>query len=306
MPIKPEVTFIICTYNRAGYLDDTLHSLLRHKYSSGTFEILIVDNNSNDHTANISQKYIEKFDGEKISLRYVKEPKQGLSHARNRGIREAAAPNAVFVDDDIRATGGFIPAWLSFFDEHPEIEAAGGRIHVQFDDPRPNWMSHFLLPLLGHHDLGDRPKAYPRHKYPFGGNMGFRKKLFNTYGLFDTDLGRKGERLNAGEEKELFQRLRARDKTIWYLPEALLYHRVNASRLTIDYIRKQALGLGASMKRQISIAGWDKAVLRWTTEIGKILVSFPLALAYIVSLQPLKAKVLIQFRWWILMGYFDY
>lgn len=303
---KPEVTFIICTYNRAEYLLDTLNSLLHHHNSSGIIEILIVNNNSTDQTADISRNFIEDNSSDKVIIRYTEEKKQGLSCARNRGIHEATAPNIVFVDDDIRATKAFIPAWLSFFRKYPGAEIAGGPIRVQFDDIRPDWMSYFLLPLLGHHDLGNRVRIYPRHKYPFGGNMGFRKKVFETCGLFDTALGRKGEKLHAGEEKELFYRIREQGKTIWYLPEALLYHRVNKHRLTVDYIRKQATGLGKSMKHRHNKVSLLQKGINGLLEAGKLFASFPLGFIYLLVFQPSKAIMLFKFRWWIWKGYFKY
>ncbi len=299
---KPKITFIICTYNRAEYLDDTIQSVIQTDLYDATIELLVIDNNSQDETEAIVQKY--KKSNDDILIRYVKEQKQGLSHARNRGIKEAAAPNVVFLDDDIRATEKLIPAWISFFENHPAAAAAGGKIHVQFDDPRPDWMSHFLLPLLGYHDLGNSIKKYPKNKYPFGGNMGFKKKLFDEIGLFDAELGRKEKALGAGEEKDLFNRIYAQDREIFYLPDAFLYHRVNGKRLTVDYIHKQALGLGASMKRRLENVAMQQQVVNWLSEIGKLLASFPLGLFYLLKLQPSKAKMLFKFRWWIWRGYF--
>src|SRR5699024_4317301 len=229
----PQLTFIICSYNRADYLDDTLRSLLRHYPPGCQAELLVVDNNSTDDTAKVVRRHQDSSPKDEHPVRYIKEPIQGLSHARNRGIKEARAPYIVFLDDDIRVTPSLIPAWLSFFNDHPDDSAAGGKIHVQFDDPRPEWMSHFLLPLLGHHDLGNKRKQYPKGKYPFGGNMGFKRSIFDAVGTFNTELGRKGASLNAGEEKELFRRLRQLDVPIYYLPDAFLYHRVNADRLSV-------------------------------------------------------------------------
>lgn len=305
MPNHPEITFIICTYNRADYLDDTLTSLLGHNYSSDNFEILIVDNNSTDHTEEISKKYSDQSERKTPVIRYVKEKIQGLSQARNRGIEEAQSKNMVFVDDDIRAPGQFIPSWLSFFKNQPEIEAAGGRIHVQFDDPRPKWMSHFLLPLLGHHDLGNSIKKYSRLNYPFGGNMGFRKRIFEKYGTFNTNLGRKGTQLKASEEKEFFQRLKNNNSDIYYLPDALLYHRVNKERLTKEYIRRQAIGLGQSIALQLN----NETALRKTgygfREAGKIIATLGLFAAYSLGFQLPKAVMLVKFRKWIAEGYFS-
>jgi len=303
MSEQPIITFIICTYNRARYLDETLNSLRENDFTNSNCKLLVVDNNSSDETPAVVKKHRESLGKDGKAIHYIKETNQGLSYARNRGIQEATTPYVVFLDDDIVATNTFISAWQSFFIRYPEAIAAGGKIHVQFDDPRPNWMSHFLLPLLGYHDLGDTFKKYSGSSYPFGGNMGFKKSIFKKIGLFHTDLGRKGESLNAGEEKELFRRLRERSVNIYYLPEAFIYHRVNSSRLTLDYIREQALGLGQSMRLRLENASSTIFFKNWIIEFGKLLSSFPLAAVYLLSFQPAKAGMLFRFRWWIWKGY---
>lgn len=299
----PKVSFIICTYNRASYLNDTLDSLLKHGSTDFSYEVLVIDNNSDDETSAIIEQKAEAAKKSGYTIRSFKETNQGLSHARNRGIKEARSENLVFFDDDIRATESLIPAWCTYFEEDSESQAAGGRIHVQFDAPRPGWMSHFLLPLLGYHDLGNQQKEYPPGKYPFGGNMGFRKALLNEIGDFNTELGRKGSQLYAAEEKELFQRIRSHPVPVRYLPDAFLYHRVNASRLKKTFIRKQAMGLGRSMKMQLENASFTAYLKNWITEIAKWLASLPLAAGYLLMLQGSKGLMLFKFRWWICKGY---
>lgn len=197
-------------------------------------KILNVDNNSSNHTPDSVQQYPNVSSKDDKPIHYIKETTQGLSHARNRAISEAEAPYIVFLDDDIHATPSLIPAWITFFSEHPDAVAAGGEIHVKFDAPRPPWMSHFLLPLLGYHNLGNSLKTYSKNKYPFGGNVEFKKSIFDKIGTFNTELGRKGKSLNAGEEKELFPRIRSSSGDIYYLPDAFLYHLVDEDRLTVD------------------------------------------------------------------------
>lgn len=304
MDHRPDVTFIICTYNRAGYLDDTLQSLQKQDLNPLPVEILIIDNNSSDDTPKVVDRHQSRYTKDPNPIRYIKETNQGLSYARNRGIREAKAPCIVFLDDDIRASESLIPAWLSFFSKHPQAIAGGGKIHVQFDDPRPSWMSHFLLPLLGHHDLGDKQKPYPLKKYPFGGNMGFRKSIFDQLTPFHTDLGRKGKKLKASEEKELFRRFRNHEVDLYYLPEAMLYHRVNSDRLTEAYIRRQAVGLGQSMALQM-VNNPDQKRSHILQEIGKWGATLLLFWVYLLSFQPGKAVMLIKFRKWIAEGYFS-
>jgi len=304
MAQAPEISFIICTYNRADYLNDTLRSIFQFGIPEFRCEILIIDNNSSDRTAEIVEEYKHSFDKNDELIRYILEPEQGLSHARNRGIKESEAQYIVFLDDDIKVTKSLLPAWYSFFTNNPQVVAAGGKIHVQFDDSRPRWMSYFLLPLLGYHDLGDSIKRYPATKYPFGGNMGFNKKIFDEVGYFDTELGRKGKSLKAGEEKDLFNRIRSRSYDLYYVPDSFLYHRVGAHRLSKEYIRNQAIGLGESMKMRLTNASTRQFFDNWIKEAGKLLASIPLGIFYLLILTPSKAKMLFLFRWWIWRGYF--
>ncbi|MFP8490143.1 glycosyltransferase [Gracilimonas sp. Q87] len=296
------ITFIICTYNRAAYLDDTLHSMLQQNFNEGSVEILVVDNNSEDDTDVIVKNFMDRDASSRITISYCLEKEKGLSHARNRGINEAKTDNLVFIDDDILATKGFISNWLSFFQNYGEFNAAGGKIHVQFDESKPKWASHFLLSLFGHHNLGNKIKSYPPNKYPFGGNMGFRRHIFSKAGKFNTDLGRKGKKLTANEEKDLFNRIKALDEPILYLPDAALYHRIGEERATKEYIRKQAEGMGRSISTQVQGSSKRK-VKHFLTEIFKTSVSLGLFVVYLFGFSPSKGFMLLKFRYWILQGY---
>lgn len=298
--LNPDISIIVPTYNRSDYLQDTLHSLLYTSAEANSYEILVIDNNSTDDTPEVVNKVIKLHSD--IHIRYIKESKQGLSHARNRGIEEAAAEVLLFLDDDIRTESSFIGAWLSFFKRYPHASGGGGKIQVQFDDPRPEWMSHFLMPLLGHHDLGDSIKTYPANKYPFGGNMAFRKEVFDRYGTFHADLGRKGKQLKASEEKEFYSRFDESEQ-IYYVPKALLYHRVNRQRLTQTYIKKQAIGLGQSIALQLNDASVLKKNKEFANELFKSVATMTLSAGYTFAFQFSKAQMLIKFRRWIWEGY---
>ncbi len=304
MQHKPKISFIICTYNREVYLQDTLRTLST-SCESLPVEILVVDNNSTDNTEQIVNQWIQKRSQTNLHSRYVKEKKQGLSYARNRGINEATAPVLIFLDDDIIVPSLFVQAWLTFFENHPNAQAAGGKIHIQFDDPRPLWMSSYLLPLLGHHDFGNSIKSYGKTNYPFGGNMAFRADIFNEYGKFNTGLGRIGSDLKASEEKEFFRRLQQDGENIYYVPDAFLFHRVNSSRLTKNYIRRQAIGLGQSIAFQMEHASGVVKISAITKEIGKWAATAALFVFYSLKFQLSKGVTLIQFRYWILKGLFS-
>jgi glycosyltransferase involved in cell wall biosynthesis len=69
------------------------------------WEIIVVDNNSTDNTFNIVKEFKKNS---KVPVKYVKEEKQGLSHARNRGIRESKGRHIAFIDDDALADCNWI------------------------------------------------------------------------------------------------------------------------------------------------------------------------------------------------------
>jgi glycosyltransferase involved in cell wall biosynthesis len=90
---------IICTYNRSGSLERTLASLARMELrDSADWELLVVDNNSKDDTRVVVDGFTRASG---VNCRYIFEKEQGLSHARNRGIREAKGEIIAFTDDDV-------------------------------------------------------------------------------------------------------------------------------------------------------------------------------------------------------------
>ena len=93
------VSVIVCTYNRSGSLLDTLDSLANMVVSKSVdWEVLVVDNNSTDDTKKITEAFIDRGNHH---FRYLLEPVQGLSFARNRGINTSGGRILAFTDDDV-------------------------------------------------------------------------------------------------------------------------------------------------------------------------------------------------------------
>src|ERR1051325_2688261 len=90
------LTVAIPTYNRADFLRQTLAGIALQVFP-GEFEVLVIDNNSTDHTRAV----VAEFADAHPAPRHVLETKQGLDHARNRAIAEARGEIIVFADDDI-------------------------------------------------------------------------------------------------------------------------------------------------------------------------------------------------------------
>ena len=246
--LVPKVSIIICTYNRAGLLSKTLQSLVPLE-NLDLAEIIVVDNRSTDHTETVVKDFIDKYVDD-IDARYIPEPVQGLSAARNTGILASKAQLIAFLDDDAIPCKTWISTIVSTFAERPEVMAMGGKIAPIFESKRPEWLiKPFELPYTIV-DLGNKVREYPGRLHPCGANMAMRKIVFDL-SLFPLELGRKGDSLLSGEEAWLFGEIQKKGHTILYHPVMAVDHFVPASRLTESWIMKRyySQGISNAMKR---------------------------------------------------------
>ncbi|MDR1680777.1 MAG: glycosyltransferase [Prevotellaceae bacterium] len=295
-----KLSVVICTYNRSDCILDALHSLVRQTLPRNRFEVLLINNNSADATESLCKNFAQQTPA--FNYRYIVETRQGLSHARNRGIAEAAGDVIVFMDDDAVAEPDYLEKMVAFFEQTPGAAACGGRIYPRFESRRPRWMSHFLLSLTSSIDLGNKVCVFRRRQFPVGANMAVRRDIFNQYGKFNPDLGRKGNSLDGAEEKDFFYRLMAAREKIYYVPGAIVHHYVPDRRLTFDFFRRQALGIGKSERiraKSVSAAEYVKSIIREGFKWG---VSVVLLLFYLLTLRPAKAVRLLVFRWYVSKG----
>ncbi|AIQ27750.1 glycosyl transferase [Paenibacillus sp. FSL P4-0081] len=239
----PKISIIICTYNRSALLVKTLHSLLPLENLDHA-EIIVVDNSSKDDTAAAIRRFIDTY-GADMDIRYLLEPVQGLSAARNTGILASKSPLIAFLDDDAIPCRTWISTIVSTFEQKPEVMAMGGKIAPIFESKRPEWLiKPFELPYTIV-DLGNRIREYPKRLHPCGANMAMRKIVFDI-SLFPLELGRKGDSLLSGEETWLFGQIQQEGHSILYHPEMAVDHFVPANRLTEDWIMKRYYSQGIS------------------------------------------------------------
>src|SRR5688500_17791752 len=94
------LSVVICCYNSAERLPQTLRHLAIQKYSPGlNWEVIIVDNNSLDATADVARKEWAQY-STRVPLKVVTERDPGLSAARSKGVSSASFEFIVFCDDD--------------------------------------------------------------------------------------------------------------------------------------------------------------------------------------------------------------
>lgn len=228
------LTVALCTHNHRDRLQRTLRGFVQLVPPGCPWELLIIDNASSDGTPQLLAA--ADWHTPQMIVRVVREEKLGLSNARNRAIQEAKGEYIVFMDDDETPD----PNWLGAY--HTVIlarrpDALGGRIEVMFEDgERPAWLQDDLLGFLGHLDHGGAARRLASPGTPiFGGNFAFRREVFDSIGMFDAALGRKGSTNTGGEDTEIYRRMIRSGCNVWWVPDAMIHHRIQVDKLRRRY-----------------------------------------------------------------------
>lgn len=295
------ISVIICTYNRDKYIYNVLNSLAENTLPHDRYEIVLVDNNCTDNTRGECDRFVQ--DHPDVQFRYFVETNQGLSHARNRGIKESAGDTLVYVDDDALVNNGYLKAYADFFEQHPDIDAAGGPIIPKYETEEPAWMNHFTKSLItGYKYLGDSIREFPKNDFPGGGNAAYHASVFEKVGLFNVELGRKGDSLVGAEEKDIFDKMTSQGMRFFYIPDAILYHLIPEKKLTKDYFDRLTYSIGKSERMRTKRIGLAKYAKRLISEGFKWAASIVLCIGHTLMLSPKKGWKLIQFRWNVTKG----
>jgi glycosyltransferase involved in cell wall biosynthesis len=235
------------------------------------WEVLVVDNNSNDGTREIAERfsrlYPERF-------QYLFEPRQGKSFALNSGIHEAKGKILAFVDDDVVVQ----PTWLEQLTSSLSDgtwAGCGGRILPKPGFSPPRWLALYgplsqLGALCAYFDQGDLPLLL--NKPPVGTNMAFRREMFNKYGGFREDLGpRPGSELRS-EDTEFGRRLMVAGERLCYVPSAIVYHEISENRIRKEFFLSWWFAFGRGSIRETRVIPGAKDICK---VIARIILTAP-------------------------------
>ena len=287
------VSIIVCTYNRERYLGETLERLASNP-NNGSWELVLVNNNSTDSTENICNSFAAKHPD--ISFHYFIEKKQGLSHARNRGITEAKGDWLVFLDDDAFVEKDYIKTLQSQITKHSDAGAFGGQITPFFEDGEPDWINPWAMGFVSAINKGNDVCLFGKKEYPIGANMGIARRVIEQVGDFNTSLGRTGNNLMGGEEKDIFNRIRQAGFAIYYFPGIGVQHCIPERRTTTDFIARLEDGVGKSEKQRTLSISKQKYLLRLLAEGIKWGGTIVLWLNYMLQGTRAKGDILVLFR----------
>lgn len=233
----PLLSVIIPTYNRAEILRLALDSLASQTLSADEFEVLVIDNNSRDHTPSVVEEYCRRLP----HFRYLSETAQGAAYARNAGLAVARGEYVALMDDDAKAA----PDWLEVAarvirEQRPVV--FGGPFFPFYISAKPAWFKS----SYGGYRLADTPRAMAENEYVYGGNMFMHCASLRQVGGFPVDRGPVGEVMAFGEEIVPQQKIRNAQPgaLFFYDPRLVTYNLVRPEQMSVRRVWRDAYARG--------------------------------------------------------------
>lgn len=249
------LSIIICTWNRIESLSSTLASLeLQQPSGFDAVEVIVVDNNSTDSTADCVENLIGKW---KLgSLRYAFEARQGKQFALNTGIASSTGDVLAFTDDDILFSADWVASLFHAFENSP-VELAGGKTLLGWPEGgAPAWYAATMAAVLGGVELGENYLLPPPVGYaPAGANLVARRSLFARVGSFSESHFRH-------MDYEFGLRCARHHAVVAYIPSLVVFAPIDAAMLSKRYFRRWSFKAGIVHRDGADGAG-SMRVPRW-------------------------------------------
>jgi glycosyltransferase involved in cell wall biosynthesis len=238
--MKPQgVSIVICCHNGESRLPDTIRHIAKQRVPVYIpWELLIIDNGSTDHSAQVARAQWHKHRVDTY-LRIVKEPALGLSYARARGFKEARYEYMVLCDDDNWLDADYLSNVYAILSENSNIGALGGLGMLKFETEPP-------APELSY-IFAAGPQAECTGKVPSNRVYGagcvirhsaYQKLLGSGFKSLLTD--RRGKEQSSGGDYELCFALAILGYDIWYDERLRFIHFITRERLTWEYYIRYA------------------------------------------------------------------
>jgi GT2 family glycosyltransferase len=297
----PFISVVICTRDRLRQLANCLRRLRQQEYPR--FEIIVVDN-----APSTAVQAVVDAEMTGRAVRYVPEPRAGLSWARNAGIAAASGDIIAFLDDDEEPDRYWLLGLTYGFARAGNVGCVSGLVLPARLDTR----AQELFEQLGGHSKGrgfsaevfsrhgPQSPLYPLPPFGVGANMAFRRETLAAIGGFDTALGA-GTPTHAGEDTLAMTLTLLAGYRIAYEPAALMWH---YHREDLGSLVRQLRGYG------VGLTAFYAALIRHRPGVIPALLTLaPAAAGYLrkgkdtpASGQEIPVGLKLRQRWWMLTG----
>lgn len=252
------VSVVLCCYNSAPRLEETLGCLAAQKVPEGLpVEVILVNNASTDNTVDVARKVWGRHNTG-FHFRIVEEPAPGHLNARIKGVAEARYDLILFCDDDNCLHDQYINRAVAIMNDHPRVGALGGKGIGVSDPGMPEWFAkHQSIYACG--EQASQDGICTDRNYLWGAGLVCRRdilaKVFNPdYPLIAT--GRTQSHLFSGDDVEICGRIILLGYDLYYTASLLFRHWMPVNRLTSLYLQELRKGVSRAtpVKRLYSYA----------------------------------------------------
>lgn len=221
--MKQSLSIVVCTLNRSHLLVECLKSLESQPVASDTYEVIIVDNGSTDATSDIAVSFARR----NPHFRIITEPQTGLSNARNTGWKEANSDWVAYMDDDAKATPGYVERLFHIIKTYT-FDCFGGIYTPWYKYQKPRWFKdEYASNITVQDHTGVLASGYVS-----GGNFAVKRTLLEKFNGFQPDLGMRPGKIAYGEETLLQMKLRDAGYIIGFDPLLIVEHLVSKEKLS--------------------------------------------------------------------------
>jgi GT2 family glycosyltransferase len=254
----PLTTVVICTRDRPDSVIVALRGIAAMRYRP--IEVVVVDNAPSSNAA--MNAILAEF-GDDPRFRYVREPRLGLSRARNRGVAESSGEIIAFTDDDVIIDPWWLDGIIRGFQAVPTVGCVTGLIATAEIENEAQLYFHLragwgmlcerrIFDLAEHRD---NSALYPYSAGIFGSGANFAvsRQVFKQVGGFDEALGA-GTPSGGGEDLNMFVRVILGGYRLVYEPSAIVSH---VHRASVRELSKQMFAYGTGCTAALAALAWE-------------------------------------------------
>ncbi|RZK25250.1 MAG: glycosyltransferase family 2 protein [Flavobacterium sp.] len=266
------ISVVICCYNsNPKYLERVLHSLKSQSLPINFWELIIIDNNS-DNPINLIVDI-----GWHHNAKICMEKNPGLVNARIRGVYEAAYEIIVTVDDDTPLYNNYLSNVIEIYNMNPRLGVIGGRTVPEYETQPPSWFKEFegLLAIrdLGNDIIIEKCMSESELSYPKSAPLLIapRKTCMLAYiehykkSHLSKQLGRNGFDLASGEDNDINLFIYKNGWHLGYFPKLKFIHLIPQERLTLKYLANMSFSSSVSWVKVLEIHKLNKhsRIAKW-------------------------------------------
>lgn len=225
-----EIAVIIPVWNGEAVIGRCLEALARQTLPRDVFQVVVVDNGSNDASAAIARGF--------AGVEVIEERRPSSYAARNRGLEHVRAPITAFTDADCVPAPDWLEQVLRAAEGHPGFGVLAGQIDL-FDE-----IAQEHAVFADYERLFSFPQAHAARGNCATANWASETALLRRLGGFDAAL-------KSGGDRQMALRIRDAGHSLIYVPEMVVRHPVRASRA--ELVRK---------RQRLSGGRWDRTARR--------------------------------------------